>query len=123
MGKDAETGAIARLWTKRGPSEFVSRREAKDHCLIAGLRPPDDGMASRIWTAKRVAQRGGGNIMPNIVNPDLIVVARYAPILFGQDVTVREFAAPGSGNRMLVLEPGVKRPIQIGRRRRSRKAG
>jgi hypothetical protein len=103
-------------------SEFVSRREAKDHCLIAGLRPPDDGMAGRIWTAKRVAQRGGGNVVPNIVDPDLIVVARYTPILFGKDVTVCKLATPSAGNRMLVLEPSVKRSVKIGGTRRSRKA-
>jgi hypothetical protein len=105
-----------------GGLEFVSRREAKDHRLVAGLRPPNNGVASRIWTAERVAKRGCWDVKPNIVDPDLIMVARYAPILFGKNMTVCELATPRSGNRMLVLEPGVKRPIKIGGRRRSRKA-
>jgi hypothetical protein len=89
---------------------------------VADLRPPNDGVASQVWATKRIAQRGGRNAKPNIVDPDLIVVARYPPIPVGQDVPVCELAAPGSGNRMLVIEPSVKRPIQIGSWGRNRQA-
>jgi hypothetical protein len=123
VGKDAQIGPIVSLpdETRRG-SKFVSWREAKDHHLVADLRPPNDGVASRIWTAKRVAKRGCRDVNPNIVDPDLIVVARYTPILFGKNMTVCELATPRSRNRMLVFEPGIKRPIEIDVRRRSRKA-
>jgi hypothetical protein len=94
-----------------------------DHDLRADLRPPDDGVTCRIRAAARIAQRGCGDSMPRMVDPDLVVVTGWSPLCFGQKVAVSNVAAPIPGQRMLMLEPTVKRDVKISIGRRSREAG
>src|SRR6202012_805463 len=80
-------------------------------------------MTCRIGTTAWIAKRGCGDDTPRMVDPDFVMVTRWPPFCFGQNMAVGNVAAPVPSKRMLVLEPTVKMAVKIGTRGRGGKAG
>jgi len=103
---------LSSVWPTK--SQLVAWREADDHNLPACLDPPNYCMSGGIWSAGRVTHGGRRNSVPTTIDPDIVMIVHNAPLSLRENMSIRESAAPGAVDRVLVLEPSMSGAVQIG---------